>query len=156
MRLQVQLAREGWEAIWPEVNELATLHAGEVERGVEPRRRFKIDAARMQQASDAGVLRIYTARRGSKLVGYLTWQVMLDVESEGLLIAQQGAWYVAPGNPKVALELFEYSLASLKLAGVQCCFPHHRTQGRGAGLGKFFARWGAKRIQETYLLWIGD
>jgi hypothetical protein len=39
---------------------------------------------------------------------------------------------------------------------VQCIFPHHRTQGRGARIGRFFMRRGAKHIQQTYSLWIGN
>jgi hypothetical protein len=110
----------------------------------------------MAAASDAGVLRVYTARRGSKLIGYLTWQVAKDLESRDLLVAFQGAFFVAPGNWGVAQRLFLHSLADLKIAGVRCLFPHHRLQGRGAKIGRFFMRWGAKPAKQEYILWIGD
>lgn len=157
MPLPVQLAREQFAEVWPEVEELAKWHASEVGDGaVEPRRRFALDAERLTAASAAGALLVYTARRGSKLIGYLTWQPSWDVESRGLLVAFQGAWFVAPGNWGVAHKLFLHSLADMKLLGIRCCFPHHRLAGRGRGLAKFFLRWGAKPMKQEYILWIGD
>lgn len=82
----------------------------------------------------------------------------MDCESAGLVIAQQGAWFVSTGAgfTKVGLRLMQRSIHDLRQLGVRCCFPHHRMQGRGAGLGKFFGRLGAKPMQTTYVLWIGD
>src|SRR5258705_11432489 len=84
------IALEPWDSVWPEVSALVAEHHAEVDEGVEPRRPLAIDVPRMRAMSMMGVLMIVTARKGGKLVGYLTWQVMPDLESEGLLIAQQG------------------------------------------------------------------
>lgn len=150
------VALEPWsDAFWSECQRLAEDHFEEVDGGVEPRRKFKLDAGLMALLSDAGALQIVTARQDNALVGYFTWNVTLDPESEGLLIGQQGAWYVAPGHPRAAFKMFHKSVERMKSLGVQCIYPHHRTQGRGAGLGKFFKRQGAKEIQHTYSLWIG-
>lgn len=147
---------EPWsDGFWRDAESLATDHFEEVDGGIAPNRRFKVDEALMRLISDAGALKIVTARKADQLVGYYTWNVTQDVESEGLLIAQQGAWYVAPGHPRVALQMFHKSVEALRALGVQCIYPHHRTQGRGASLGKFFKRQGAKEIQHTYSLWIG-
>jgi hypothetical protein len=150
------LAMEPWASIWPEVNTLGTKHFEEVDGGVEPRRKFKIDTRLMEMMCNAGALKIIVAREAGKIIGYFTWQITPDVESAGLLIAQQGAWYVEPGYPKAAFALFKRSVKELKALGVQCIFPHHRVQGRGAHLGRFFQKQGAKEIQHTYVMWIGE
>lgn len=150
------ISLEPWsDEFWSECERLATDHFEEVDGGVESRRPFKVDGRLMTALQDAGALQIVTARKDGRLVGYYTWNVTLDVESEGLVIGQQGAWYVAPGHPKAAFQMFGFSVNHMKSMGVQCIYPHHRTQGRGRALGKFFKRQGAKHIQETYSLWIG-
>ncbi len=141
---------------WAEAKSLAESHFEEVDGGVEPRRRFELDEDIMTAMERAGVIKILVARDNGKIVGYYTWQIATDVESKGLLIAQQGAFYVEPGHPSVAHAMFERSVQELRALGVKCIFPHHRTQGRGDHLGRFFERRGAKKIQETYVMWIGD
>lgn len=148
---------EPWsDAWWAEAKPLAEAHVGEVDEGVEPRRRFKMDERQMALGSDAGVIKLVTAREGGRMIGYYTWQVSFDVESEGLLIAQQGGWYAVPRKYRAAFDMFDFSVTFLRSLGVQCIFPHHRTQGRGVNIGRFFMRRGAKDIQRTYSLWIGD
>lgn len=155
---QVTVQLEPWEAIWPAVNDIATKHFNEVDGGIEPRRPFKVKASAMQAMSDAGILKIVTARSAGQLVGYFTWTITEDIESEGLMIALQGAWFVDPAARfrRVGIRLFMKSVTELRLLGVKNIFPHHRLQGSGAALGKFFKRQGAIEIQHTYSLWIGD
>lgn len=142
--------------MWPEAKALAEAHSAEVDSGVEPRRRFAVDEARMEFCYQAGALKLLVARSPvGAMLGYFSWMISPDLECLGLVIAQQGAWYVSPGHPRVARALFLRSIVELRTLGVQHIFPHHRTQGRGAGLGKFFQRQGAKLIQHTYSLWIG-
>lgn len=153
----LQVATEPWSgAFWSEAEALAKAHFEEVDGGVEPRRKLNLNLNTMQWASDNGTLKLFTARLDGRLVGYYTWNVMDDVESQGLLIAQQGAWYVSPGHPRAACLMFDFAIAELKALGVRCIYPHHRAQGRGADIGKFFRRRGAKKIQESYSLWIGE
>jgi hypothetical protein len=148
---------EPWsDELWQEVQALAEAHFEEVDGDVEPNRKFDIDKDLMKLIQDAGVLRIFTARIKDRLVGYYTWNVHLDVESKGLLIALMGAWYVAPGHPRAAFDMFQVSRDHLAQEGVKCLFPHHREQGRGANIGRFFERQGAKLTQRTYTLWIGE
>lgn len=148
---------EPWGPLfWSEAEALAEQHFEEVDGGVEPRRKLKVDVALMDALRDAGALKIITARKNGKLVGYYTWNISRDVESEGLLIAQQGAWFVAPSHPRVAVLMFDKAVQTLRDCGVRCIYPHHRVQGRGANIGRFFQRRGATKIQDTYSLWIGD
>lgn len=63
---------------------------------------------------------------------------------------------MAAGYPSVALKLWRRSLAELKMRGVQVVTPHHRQQGRGKGIGKFFERQGAVHVKSVYQLWIGE
>jgi hypothetical protein len=148
---------EPWtQRLWAEMRPHAEAHFAEVDGGVEPRRKFRLDEPLMKAIADAGSLKTVIARHDGSLVGYYTWNIAPDIESAGLLIAQQGAWYVDPGHPRVAVMMWDVAIASLKALGVQCVFPHHRMQGRGAHIGRFFKRRGAKKIQDSYVLWIGD
>lgn len=154
---QVTVELESWDQFWPEAVPLVRCHFTEVESGVEPRRRNELDTEMMAALSRHGALKLFSARNvAGELIGYLTWTLTPDVESRGLLIAMQGGWYVLPGHPRAAVQLFETSLEVLRGLGVRCVYLHHRTQGRGDALGKFFRRRGGKLIQHTYSLWIGD
>jgi hypothetical protein len=148
---------ETWSSdLWRDAKQSAESHFVEVDGGIEPNRKFVLDEDLMQNLQDAGLLLIVTARKNGQFIGYFTWQISPDIESKGLLIAQQGAWYVNPGHPRIAFKMFDKSVDELKRRGVKCIFPHHRTQGRGANIGKFFEKRGAKLIQHTYSLWIGE
>jgi hypothetical protein len=147
---------ETWRECGREFAALGREHFKETDDGVEPRRPYALDPVLMDRLCFSGVLKIMTARRCGELVGYIVWQVTPDVESCGLIIAQMGPWFAKPGLPRVAHELWERSLGELKRMGVKMAFPHHRLQGRGANLGKFFRRQGAREIQHTYSLWIGE
>lgn len=147
------IALEPWSAAWwSEARPLAELHFEEVDGGVEANRSMNVDEGQMARLSDAGVLKLVTARLDGRMVGYYTWNVSLDVESAGLMIAQQGAWYVEEGHPRLAIQMFDASVSELRKLGVRFAYPHHRLQGRGANIGKFFKRCGAKPIQITYSL----
>ena len=150
------LARESIAEVWKELDLLAVSHFAEVDGGVEPRRPYAPDWGLMKDMERLGIFCLYTARINGKLVGYITWQKSVDVESKGLLVGFQGAWFVAPKHPLTAWKLFIWSMNDLKAQGVKILFVHHRMQGRGAGLGKFFSRMGAKLIQHNYSLWIGE
>ncbi len=152
------VASEPWSSEWwAEARPLAEAHFSETDGDdIEPRRKFKLSERLMALMYEAGAMRLITARRDGVMIGYHTWQISEDVESEGLLVAFMGGWYCAPDNARAAVALFDESVAVLKSMGVQCIFPHHRTKGRGANIGKFFLRRGAIPIQTTYSLWIGD
>jgi GNAT superfamily N-acetyltransferase len=156
----VTIRQERWSDVEKEHAELSREHFQEVEEGVEPRRPYKIDAALLSEMDKLNVIHIHAARIDGELVGYCCWNIMPDAESAGLLIATHGPWFVVGRQDVRSLHLgtllFDRSIEALKERGVKCVFPHHRMQGRGARLGAFYERRGAKEIQRTYCLWIGD
>lgn len=149
-------AMESWDELWPDAEALAADHFAEVDKNIEPLRPLNVNAGLMRRMWQTGVLNIATARRNGRLVGYCTWNVAPDPESAGIIIGKQGAWFVERGLGGTGLQLYLFSLRCLAQMGVHCVYPHHRTQGRGAGLSKFFLSIGAKKIQDEYSLWIGD
>lgn len=147
--------QEPWREMWPQGRVLAEAHFEEV--GPQQRKRpFSPDESLIATMEFISALRIYTARRGGSLLGYIMWQLMPDVECRGLRSANMGPWYMSPGHPHVAHGLFHYSLFEMKKAGVEMADLHHRLQGRGKGLGRFFQRLGARPSQHHYSLWLGD
>lgn len=151
----VRIRREPFEAIWPALEPMVRAHALEVEP--DSPRRIKVDVPRMIQADRLGILMCFTLRVDGELKGYCSWNLAWDLESEGLPIATQGAWFAEEDAPwGSAAKLFVLSIDELKRAGVQCVFPHHRMLGRGAKIGRFFKSLGAVPTQETYMLWIGE
>lgn len=151
---------ETWDEFWPEADELVEKHFKEVAGEQEPNRPYKIDATSMKTLNDAGILKLLVARLNGKMVGYLTWNVHYDLESQGLLVAFQGGWYVRPGKDLTKLwvgyKLYTKSIEYLKTIGVKNIFPHYRLRGRGAELDIIMRRLGAQEIQRGYSLWIGD
>lgn len=157
-RPDIAIGLETWDAVWPEINSLFEEHFGEVEGDLATNRPYKLDEPIMRAMATAGVLRIFTARVNGALAGYCMWQVTMDVESAGMLIAQHGPWFVRKSYASLMLgpQLFKASVADLRSIGVKNAFPHHRLQGRGAKLGAFFKRLGAVETQRTYSLWLGE
>jgi len=113
---------------------------------LEPGRRFGLDLVALAQMDNLGVLKIITARRGSELVGYISWVLQFDLESFGTLIAQQGSWYVKPGVWGAGWKLQLQSWELLRQLGVKWAYPHQRTLGRSAGVGRWFERAGCKPV----------
>lgn len=147
---------EPFVSMWPEMEALGRLHFEEVDGGVEPRRPYRPNAPLMQAMEQVGCLKITTARAKGKLIGYCMWNVSPDAESEGLMIARHGPWYMLPEHKGVGTKLFKRSVAELRAMGIHIIYPHHRMQGRGQRLGMFYRRIGAIEVQREYSLWIGD
>lgn len=139
---------EGFQKLTPR-------HFEEVDGGVDSRRPFDPDWEMMLKLEDLGMFLFFSAKQGDELIGYLTWTIVPDLESRGLMVGNQGAWFVLPGFPRVAHRLFGLSVITLQDRGVAYLLPHHRTQGRGEAIGGYFKFWGAKLIQQTHFLWIG-
>lgn len=151
----IAIALEPWAAGADEGEALGHAHFEEVNRGLDPRRPYKLDRRLLDMAADCGALQIITARRNGELLGYLMWTVQPDPESEGLFYAAQGPWFLKPGYPRVAQAMWDRSIDELRRLGAAFIIPYHRVQGRSANLGRFFRRRGAVHIKEVYQLWIG-
>lgn len=154
----VEISLEPWDQIGSEFLALGLKHFEEVDGGVEPKRKANPVRDLFALMDAIGTQKIWGARIDGELIGYLAWSVEPDIECGGSLIAKMGPWFVSPEAKcrSAALRLWNHSIGELRLMGVQCIFPHHRMQGRGANLGKFFKRQGAKETQVTYSLWIGE
>jgi hypothetical protein len=149
---EVIIGEEKGATFWPDGDPLAKAHFSEVEGDLVLVRPYHPAVDVLRTLNERDIFRIITARRDGELIGYYTWTVMPDVESAGLLVAMQGAWYVKPGHPRVAYDMFLASMRILKASGVQGLYPHHRVLGRGRGLGKFFRRHGAVPTKCEYYL----
>ena len=119
---------------------------------LEPRRVFGLDLQVLAQMDAMGVLKIWTARRNARLVGYISWVLQFDLESFGTLIAEQGSWYAEPEAWGAGWKLMVHSIQELRQLGVRHAYLHQRTLGRSAGAGRWFERLGAKPIKITWAL----
>lgn len=99
-----------------------------------------------------GSLKMIIARKDGEMIGYMCWMLDFDIEAFGVLIAQQGAWYVRPGNYGVALRMFDWAMQKFRELGVQFVYLHNAERGRGQTLGKFFLRRGAVHTSNVYTL----
>jgi len=114
---------------------------------------LKLNINLLTELERQGMFRVMTARVNGKLVGYITWTITPDAESEGILIADQGAWYCDP-EQALGRKLLDRSLKELKAAGIHSVHLHHPPSGRGQKLGSLFKRIGAKPNQTRYSLWL--
>ena len=155
----VTVAAEKVADVWNELALLGADHFAEVDGGVdEPNRHYKLDRTLLQASEDCGMLYIVAARVSGKLAAYIMWQIGSDVECEGLRVAEQGPWFCDAASPVggLGMRVFRYSVDALKAAGIQNLTLHHRLHGRGAKLGAFYKRLGARETKHEYSLWIGD
>ena len=146
---ELTLQIEQFERCWPEGRALVLAEAAEVEpdgRNLEP------DISAYITNEQLGLINILVARKGGKIVGYLCWQIDFDMESYGTLIANQNAWYVAPGHYGVADKMFDWAVNYFKSLGVKFVYWHHTEHGRGKTLGRYFKRKGCKLISHNYAL----
>lgn len=153
------LARERFASVWQEMAALVREHFVEVDGGVQDTRRpCAIDTRVLGQMDAIGTFQVYTARSSDGiLLGYCTWNLGYDLESQGLAIAHQGGWYSPPGRGRMAFRLYKFCLRELAKQGIKLVFPHHRLAGRATvRLGDWFERLGAVPEQITYRLWLED
>jgi hypothetical protein len=147
LRLQLERAADVHE-------ELDALVRDECEE-IEEQRPVGPDWESIITCQRVGTFHILTARRGDELVGYLSWMLDFDMESYGTLIAHQCAWYVKPGQFKVAVKMFDWLIDELRRIGVKFAYLSHSATGRGQTLGKFFERRGATHKSTIYALKLG-
>lgn len=156
----VQIRAEPWIQVEAQLSRLGRIHFNEVEDNVEPRRQYELDCEQVRAIAALGLQLTYVGRIDGEIVGYCMWSINHDPESKGLLVANQGPWFALDRADvrryRIGMKLWDRSVETLKQRGVQCIFPHHRLEGRGADLGAFFRYRGAKEIQRTYSMWIGD
>lgn len=106
----------------------------------------------IQANERAGLLKVLTARKDGRLIGYLSWMINFDMESYGTLIVNVGSWYVEPGHFGVAHKMFDWAMDEFKRKKVKFVYWHHPVLGRGSNLGSFFYRKGAELVSYNYVM----
>ena len=149
-------------SVMARIDELEAIGAAHQAEGVgeawSQRHPFKLDRELIGEAEAHGLIFGVFADDSETggLAGYLTWQVELDPDSDGKLLARQGAWYVVPGvNPAIAMILWRRSLAELRRRGIDLVHLFAPVEGRGKELGRLFQLVGATPIGTAYALWLG-
>lgn len=158
------IRQERFIDFWIEAEPLAKAHRVEVNDGDRPHHPFKMNIRLIDMIERAGAFRVFAARIDGRLAGYITWSITPDVESDGVMLADQGGWYVAPWvqetsegrRLQVGKQLIKYSIDKMKLYGIDILHFHHQLNGRGKNAGAMFRRMGAVIHQHRYTLWIGS
>lgn len=135
--------------VWQEIDSLAKVEYDEVERGLRP---YGPDWESVKWLEQSGTLKILTARKNGRMIGYFTFMLDFDMESKGTLIANQCSWFVEEGHFGVAARMFKWAVKEWKRLGVKFAYLHNAQRGRGKTLGKFFTRIGAVHVSNTYAL----
>lgn len=139
---------ESWASIWADAKGLFEDNHREVGNTYP----LALDDALISEAERCGVFLGLSARCNGELVGYASWSIHKNPESCGMILADQGAWYVQPGHPGVGRRLFDVGLRYLRQLGILAVQLHAPMAGRGAKLGALFERLGAKAVQTRYAL----
>lgn len=139
---------ERWSDLWPDCRKMMLLHRRELKQDHFP---LDLDHARIEALEQQGGLLCLAARKSSgELVGYAIWYLMPSLESKGILLAEQGPWYVTAEHRKdgVGLELRRRSWEILRRRGVKQVMSHH--SALTPDLEKLFLREGSELIGQLY------
>lgn len=149
----IRVGLESWAELSSDVEEFSTLQISHWnEAGARPTFPLRLNTAMLEHLNSSGVFPILTARADGRLIGYICATITPDVESMGVLQAQQGTWFVSPGYPGVGMLLLQRLRLVLRNMGVHALYLHAPATGRGARLPKLFARLGAQPYQQVYCL----
>lgn len=146
----VLIGLEAWPGLWPGIASLLLEHHRE-SRETLP---FDPDTASLRALDLAGAMKITTARRDARLIGYITWFLAPHLQSRGIITASQGPWFVTASerHSSIGLRLFRESLQVLRTCGVSRVFPHWQIEGAGPDLRHFFERLGATLYETSWQL----
>lgn len=145
----------GYELVRDSLEEIRGLAALEHEE-IKEERKLEADWKTMQIINEKGNFRVLVARVDGEMVGYLSFFIDFDLESYGTLIVNQAAWFVKKGYPVVAVRMYEKAMEEFKRMGVKFVYLHHTIHGRGAKLGRFFEKKGARLLGYNYIVNMKD
>lgn len=149
----------GWEpcrVLFAEPNLWDLLHAHHEELGVTKEDcPLDPDFQRFIELNEMGLFRVWAARDGKTLVGYIGWFIQPHLHYRSTLHAAEDLFLLSGSYRKglAGYRMFTSSLEALRELGVKRCIVHekaHFEMERG-GLGRFFARLG---FLHTDNLWI--
>lgn len=129
---------------------------------------WELDDVAARQMELAGMLVCASARSmatpddsdvdSRKLLGYCIWYLGPNLARRGSVLATQGPWYVEDEwrKTRMAWDLFRKSMLHAAALGARDFVPHHWGGVAGPRLDRFFRSLGAKPLQQTYMLQLGD
>lgn len=117
----MKIERERVHGLWEESAPLVA--AGFKAFDPFPEIPLEVDRAVYEQLEDAGALRVYTAREGAELVGYVVFMVMVPPRRRQILIAQQDILHTSSKvGPHVAMGLVRHAERALADEGVNLVY----------------------------------
>ena len=112
------------------------------------------DFERLIVYNDAGLYRVWTARDGDTLAGYIAFYVFSPPHHKSAVIAVDDGYYLAPAYRRgwAGVRMWRGALDALAQLGVVGCIGHHKLhfQERRGGIGAIFRRLG---FEPTDTLW---
>ncbi len=149
LKQEVLLRRIPWKRLWPDAAELMELHRAELEQNWWP---LRPDHRQIEERERVGGLICIEARSGEALLGYGIWYLQPSLECAGVLLAQQGPWYVRKEARAggLGLRILDFGLAELRRAGVNEVWFHH--SANTPNLGVVFRQLGAKPAETSYVM----
>lgn len=144
----VDLARETIAQSYEEAIPLLKKHYAEIAQHQDIALDVDIDMYR--RVEDADMLRIYTARKDGKIVGYATFLISKNAHYRGSLQAKQDVFYVDPSHRGIFIgpKLIAYADAMLTVDGVQVVYHHQKLAH--PTLGVLLAREGYEHVENIW------
>ena len=143
----MNIKRERVVDIWAEAQPLLVAHWREIAhyQDIELAPEFSV----YEVAEQHGNLRCYTARAGTKLVGYAVFFVRHNPHYRNSLQAVQDVLFVLPEHRKgmAGVRLIRHAEQSLKAEGVQVVYHHVKRTNQ---VGRLLGRLGYDLVEEIY------
>jgi hypothetical protein len=151
----VTIQEEDWFDFAPDGLPMFWRHYHEV--GSYDHEVFAPNVPLLEVLARTGVIQIFTARAGEKLVGYLIFNLTPSLKSLDELNGIQGPFYVVPEwRGMTGLALHREAIRLLQGKGVKRLTLRSGVKGVGARQDALFRRIGAVEDGHMYNLWIGD
>lgn len=149
----ITFAREPIDSLWSEMIPLLLAHWQEVATWQDIPLDPDMDA--YEAAEEAGMLRVFTVRVDSKLVGYAAYIVRTHLHYQGSKQAVQDVLYLSPEHRrgKIGYKLIQHGEAELKAEGVQAVYQHVK---ESHDFGPLLERIGYKMIEKVYARRLDD
>ncbi len=113
------------------------------------------DFKRFMELEDMGLFRVWAARDGPLLVGYLAWFLQPHLHYRTTMHAVEDLFLLAQPYRKglAGYRMFTTAIDALRALGVKRCICHSKVhfQAERGGLAKFFGRLGFRHTDD---LWI--
>lgn len=138
---------ENIRTLWAEVYPLLVKHWVEIASDADIT--LAPDIALYEALSDAGMLRVYTARVDAQLVGYAAYVVRPHIHYRDSLQAQQDVLFVLPEHRRglLGVKLIRYADEQLTALGVQKVYQHVKV---AHDFGPVLERLGYTLIERIY------